>query len=166
MGTMKVFVVGAGAVGCLLGGLAAAAGHEVCLAGGPESTRQLAAHGLRLALPGGWMRLPKVLTALPARWRPELAIVALKRYQLREPAALPPAARSAPAQLVLNADPADDRSLVGYTLLTAVGLEAGEVELASPRSALILPRHESLRQVREAWRAGGLEIVEADSPGA
>lgn len=163
---MKVFVVGAGAVGCLLGGLAAEAGHEVCFAGGPESSRQLAAHGLRLVLPGGWLRLRKVLTALPARWRPDLAIVALKRHQLREPAALPPAARSAPAQLVLNADPGDDRPLLGYTLLTAVGLEGGEVELASARSALILPRHEALREMREAWKAGGLEIVEADSPEA
>ena len=160
---MKVFVLGAGAVGCLLGGLAAEAGHEVCFAGGPESGRQLAAHGLRLVLPGGWLRLRKVLTALPARWRPDLVIVALKRHHLRELSALPPAARGAPAQLVLNADPAEGRPLLGFTLLTAVCLQAGEVELASARSVLVLPRNEALRELHGAWKAGGLEIAETDS---
>jgi 2-dehydropantoate 2-reductase len=160
---MKVLVVGAGAVGCLLGGMAAEAGHEVCFAGSPESGRRLAAHGLRLVLPTGWVRLRKLMTAPPARWRPELAIVALKRHHLREPAALPPAARGAPALLVLNADPAKDRPLVGFTLLTAVRLEPGEVELASPRSVLVLPRHDALRGLHPAWKSGGLEVVESDA---
>ena len=82
-------MVGAGAVGCLLGGLAAEAGHEVCFAGGPESSRQLAAHGLRLVLPRGSAAAAQGpdRDLAPARWRPDLAIVALKRHQLRELAA-------------------------------------------------------------------------------
>ena len=162
---MKICVVGAGAVGGLLGGLAAEAGHEVCFAGSQASMRELAARGLRLVLPGGRLRLRKVMTATaaPARWRPDLGILALKRHQLRELAALPAAARASEL-LVLNAE--DGRPLLGFTLLTSVMLQHGEVELASSRSALILPRHPALRELAVAWKAGGLEVAETDSPEA
>jgi hypothetical protein len=115
---MRVCIIGAGAVGGLLGGLAAEGGHEVCFAGSPSSMRELAARGLRLVLPSGRLRLRKVLTAdlAPARWRPELGIVALKRHQLRELGTLPPAARASEL-LVLNAE--EGRPLL-FTLLTAV----------------------------------------------
>jgi ketopantoate reductase len=160
---MRICVIGAGAVGGLLGGLAAEGGHEVCFAGSPASMRELSARGLRLVLPGGRLRLRKVLTADSAsvRWRPDLGIVALKRHQLRALAALPPAARASEL-LVLNAD--DGRPLLGFTVLTSVMLQHGEVELASARSALILPRHPALRELAGAWRQGGVEIVETDSP--
>jgi len=162
---MKVCIIGAGAVGGLLGGLAAEGGHEVCFAGSAASMRELAARGLRLVLPGGRLRLRKVLTAdlATARWRPELGIVALKRHQLRELAALPPAARASEL-LVLNAD--EGRPLLGFTLFTSVMLQHGEVELASRRSILLLPRHAALRELAASWKAAGLEIVENDAPEA
>jgi 2-dehydropantoate 2-reductase len=162
---MRVCVIGAGAVGGLLGGLAAEAGHEVCFAGSAASMRELAARGLRLVLPGGRLRLAKALTAdlAPARWRPQLGIVALKRHQLRELTSLPPAARAAEL-LVLNAD--EGRPLLGYTLLTAVMLQHGEVELASGRSVLVLPRQAAVRELAGSWKQAGLEVVETDAPEA
>jgi ketopantoate reductase len=162
---MKVCFIGAGAVGGLLGGLAAEGGHEVCFAGSAASMRELSVRGLRLVLPGGRLLLRKILTAdqAPARWRPELGIVALKRHQLRELAAFPPAAR-APELLVMNAD--QGRPLLGFSLLTSVMLQHGEVELASDRSILLLPRHPALRELAGSWKAGGLEIVETDAPEA
>jgi 2-dehydropantoate 2-reductase len=160
---MRVCIIGAGAVGGLLGGLAAEGGHEVCFAGSPSSMRELAARGLRLVLPSGRVRLRKVLTAdlAPARWRPELSIVALKRHQLRELGTLPPAARASEL-LVLNAD--EGRPLLGFTLLTAVMLQHGEVELASGRSVLLLPRQDAVRELSASWKAAGLEIAETDEP--
>ncbi len=160
---MRVCIIGAGAVGALLGGMAAEGGHEVCFAGSPASMRELSARGLRLVLPSGRLRLAKALTAdqAPARWRPHLAIVALKRHQLRELGPLPPAARAAEL-LVLNAD--EGRPLLGFTLLTSVMLQYGEVELASGRSVLLLPRHDALRELAGSWKAAGLEIVESEAP--
>jgi ketopantoate reductase len=162
---VKVCFIGAGAVGGLLGGLAAEGGHEVCFAGSPASMRELGARGLRLILPQGRLTLRKVLTAdaAPARWRPDLGLVALKRHQLRELTALPPPARAAEL-LVLNAD--QGRPLLGFTLLSSVMLQHGEVELASRRSVLVLPRHPALRELVGAWKAGGLEVVESDCPEA
>jgi 2-dehydropantoate 2-reductase len=162
---MRVCVIGAGAVGGLLGGLAAEAGHEVCFAGSAVSMRELAARGLRLVLPGGRLRLRKALTAdlATARWRPELGIVALKRHQLRELGSLPPAARAAEL-LVLNAD--EGRPLLGFTLLTSMMLQHGEVELASGRSVLVLPRHAAVKELAGSWKQAGLEVVETDSPEA
>jgi 2-dehydropantoate 2-reductase len=162
---MRVSIIGAGAVGGLLGGLAAEGGHEVCFAGSPASMRELGARGLRLILPGGRLRWRKVLTAeaAAARWRPELSIVALKRHQLRELGTLPPAARASEL-LVLNAE--KGRPLLGFTLLTSVMLQHGEVELASARSLLLLPRQDSVRELAACWKAAGLEIEECDAPEA
>ena len=163
LGAMRVCIIGAGAIGGLLGGLAAEGGHEVCFAGSQASMRELSARGLRLVLPGSRLRLAKALTAelAPARWRPDIGIVALKRHQLRELAALPPAARAAEL-LVLNAD--QGRPLLGFTLLTSVMLQHGEVELASGRSILLLPRNAALRELAGSWKAGGLEVVETEDP--
>ena len=48
---MRVAVLGAGAIGCLVGGLLAAAGHDVVLIGRPERLAAVARHGLVLDLP-------------------------------------------------------------------------------------------------------------------
>ena len=45
-------------------------------------------------------------------------------------------------------------------------LQHGEVELASARSVLLLPRHDAVRELAASWKASGLEIVETDAPEA
>lgn len=165
MGAMNIRVLGAGAVGSLLGALAAEAGHDVCFTDYAEPARLLAARGLRVVLPGGWLRLPKVRTSPPRR-APELTVVALKRAETRELLRSPLLPREG-LRLVLNADPGDlqppsEGLLPGYTLLTAVMLQPGEVELASRRSVVVLPRHPALREAAKAWKAGGLECVESE----
>jgi 2-dehydropantoate 2-reductase len=164
-GLMNIRVVGAGAVGCLLGGLALEAGHEVTFSGSEEASRQLAAGGLRLVLTDRWVRLPRVRTVEQARRSNELTIVALKRHRLKELKRLP-AARPPGELLFLNCEHEDARSLtppgkepmMGYTLLTSVMLEPGEAELASRRSCLLLTRHPLLEKLAAAWRAGGIEV--------
>ena len=65
---------------------------------------------------------------------------------------------------MLNAE--EGRPLLGFTLLTAVMLQHGEVELASARSVLLLPRHDAVRELAACWKAAGLEITETDAPEA
>jgi len=166
---VNVSVIGAGAVGCLLGGLALEGGHEVSFCGSAEANRQLASRGLRLVLAERWVRLPRVRTGEQARSKPDLILVALKRHQLKELKRLPGAQPGAPI-FFLNCEPEDARSLIppdgeplwGYTLLTSVLLQPGEVELASRRSCLLLSRHPRLEQLAPAWRAGGLEVHQTE----
>jgi 2-dehydropantoate 2-reductase len=162
---MNVRVVGAGAVGCLLGGLALEDGHEVTFSGSEEANRQLAVAGLRLVLADRWVCLPQVRTVEQARRKNQLTIVALKRHRLKELKRLP--AAQPPGQLLfLNCEPEDARSLtppgeepmMGYTLLTSVMLQPGEAELASRKSWLLLTRHPLLEKLAAAWRAGGIEV--------
>jgi len=166
---MRIRVLGAGAVGSLLGALATEAGHEVTFTGSAEAMRQLAGRGLRVILPERWLCLPKVNTAAApaARRPPELTIVALKRHQLKE-LGQTPAFPSSGLRLVLNGElpgpPEDGESLRGFTLFTAVMLQHGEVELASRKSVLILPRHDALRALARDWKAGGIEVAETDAP--
>jgi ketopantoate reductase len=168
-GLVNISVIGAGAVGSLLGGLALEDGHEVSFYGSEEASRQLASRGLRLVLADRWVRLPRVRTGQQARQKPELTLVALKRHQLRELKRLPGAQPAAPV-VFFNCEPEDARALVpsdvqllsGYTLLTSVLLQHGEVELASRRSCLLLSKHPCLEQIAPAWRAGGIEVQFAE----
>jgi 2-dehydropantoate 2-reductase len=48
---LKILVIGAGAIGCFVGGRLAAAGHEVTLVGRPALMGKIAAAGLCLRHP-------------------------------------------------------------------------------------------------------------------
>ncbi len=77
----RVVVVGAGAIGGTVGGLLAAAGHEVMLVARGAHGDALADGGLRLRRPGGEqvLRVPVARTPGEVGWRPEdLAVVAVK----------------------------------------------------------------------------------------
>ena len=50
---LKILVVGAGAIGCLVGGKLALAGNDVTLAGRPRIAEAIHSHGLRLIEPSG-----------------------------------------------------------------------------------------------------------------
>jgi len=50
---MRIAVLGAGAIGCLVGGLLAAAGHDVALIGRPARLAPVVGGGLRVRLAGG-----------------------------------------------------------------------------------------------------------------
>jgi ketopantoate reductase len=168
-GLVNVSVIGAGAVGSLLGGLALEGGHEVSFCGSEETNRQLATRGLRVVLADRWVRLPRVRSGPQARRKPELILVALKRHQLKELKRLPGAQPAAPI-VFFNCEPEDARPLVppeaellsGYTLLTSVLLQPGEVELASRRSCLLLGKHPLLERLAPAWKAGGIEVQFAE----
>lgn len=82
-----VLVMGAGNVGCYLGGRLQAAGVALDFVGRPAVTGELAAHGLRLTdLSGGEHHLPpaalQLHTRLPDAARPALVMLCVKRPAL------------------------------------------------------------------------------------
>jgi ketopantoate reductase len=142
---MQVVVVGPGAVGCLLGGLARLAGHEVTLVG-RRGAIVAPAEGIRITQPGGWSVARGFLPAVPAE--PDRVMVALGRHHLAElkRGGLPLPETKAPA-LFWNCDPGVPSRLglrgawsVGLTLLCAVQMQAADVELAPGGATLVVER--------------------------
>ena len=78
---MKVAVIGAGAVGGLLGGLLAEAGEDVTLVGRAAQVEEIRARGLRLRGVGG-ERVVRLEAAESLDERPDLAIFAMKTQDL------------------------------------------------------------------------------------
>jgi len=82
---MRVLVIGAGAIGCLVGGKLALGGHTVTLVGRPRFAASVAAHGLRLFDAHGEHVVRSVLPAasLADAWRGapfDLALLTVKSY--------------------------------------------------------------------------------------
>ncbi|MDT8999252.1 2-dehydropantoate 2-reductase [Paucibacter sp. APW11] len=82
-GSAPVLVMGAGAIGCYLGGLLQAAGLAVVFVGRPRVLDALAAHGLNLSdRDGGQRRLRRealrLETSIPAGLQPALTLLCVK----------------------------------------------------------------------------------------
>ena len=79
----RVLVMGAGAVGCYVGGCLQAAGVDVTFVGRPRVLQALMHHGLRLSdLDGGSRRLDapslRLTTEIPADIAPTLVLLTVK----------------------------------------------------------------------------------------
>ncbi|WP_374412375.1 2-dehydropantoate 2-reductase [Hydrogenophaga sp.] len=84
-----VLVMGAGLIGCYLGGRLQAAGVSVDFVGRPSVLQELAAHGLHLTdLSGGTWRVPaselRLHEDVPAGSRPALVLLCVKRPALAQ----------------------------------------------------------------------------------
>lgn len=83
---IKTLVIGAGAIGCLVGGRLASAGHEVILLGRPSLKQAVERAGLRLTWPDGHSQTlaPQViesLTEAPLGWPSlDLVLVTVKSF--------------------------------------------------------------------------------------
>lgn len=85
MNPLRILIIGAGAIGCFVGGKLAAAGHNVTLVGRPRTTAAIKARGLELrTADGAGSTIPSIIAvsslrdALPGSYR--LAILAVKSY--------------------------------------------------------------------------------------
>ncbi|MCP4167146.1 MAG: 2-dehydropantoate 2-reductase [Chloroflexi bacterium] len=83
---MKILIIGAGAIGCMLAARLAGVGHEVTLAARPKTARQIIENGLRLIESDGRVQVAKVEVtpgigeALTGASPYDLAVIAVKAY--------------------------------------------------------------------------------------
>jgi 2-dehydropantoate 2-reductase len=145
---VRIAVLGAGAIGSVLGGLLAREGHEVTLVGRRESVEAIRARGLRMEGCLGSLELP-VHAATSLGFAPDLALLAVKtqdvqaavrehRGELREVplVTLQNGVRS--DALVAAALPGAD-VISGVVVVTATYLEPGKVTLVD-RGHLVIGR--------------------------
>jgi len=104
---MRVLVIGAGAVGSLLGARLALAGHAVTLAGRPALVEAVAGRGLTLIEPDGSRRVARVaaldgIAAALAEGSYDIALVTVKAYDTAAAIAELTAATRTPPLLTLQ----------------------------------------------------------------
>jgi 2-dehydropantoate 2-reductase len=107
---MKVLVIGAGAIGGLIGGRLALAGHQVTLVDKPDVVTALKARGLTVIDRDGVAARPNAVTALMEATEgpdPDLAILAVKAHDIGDVAQLAGrcASRGVPLITVQNGIP-------------------------------------------------------------
>ncbi len=168
---LRIQVIGAGAIGSLLGGLLAAKNHQVSFISNEQVLKTPEQKGLRIILPDNFINT-KLVFRRPGE-EADLLIVALKRFHLKNLTKeyfadfkLVPGGK----MLFINCDPSSMRSLIpdgvkgvmALTLLNAVQFEAGEVELCSKRSLLLIVKNKELKKIMNELRGYGLEIEESD----
>lgn len=168
---LRIQVIGSGAIGSLLGGLLAAKNHQVAFISHKKDLKTTQQLGLRIILPDNFINT-KIFVSRPGE-EADLLIVALKRFHLKNLTKeffadfkLAPGGKI----LFINCDPSRMRSLlpdgvkggVALTLLNAVQFEAGEVELCSKRSLLLIERDREFKKIMNELRGYGLEIKESD----
>lgn len=163
---MDIVVIGPGAVGSLLGGLARLDGHAVSLVGRGGTAL---AGSLRLVLPSGWISADGF--TVPAAAKADLAMVALGRHHLagvrKGGLGLP---RQTAHAVFWNVDPAEPARLgidagqwsPGVTLLTAVRLQEGDVTLAGERPTLVVERRSGAGRALAGFARRGIAVVEVD----
>jgi hypothetical protein len=162
---MDIVVIGAGAIGSLLGGLARVDGHAVSLVG----RRGADAGPLRLVLPSGWKAADGFVVPAPAR--ADLVMVALGRHHLAALRKGGPVLRPGTAHAVFwNVDPAQPARLgidagqwsPGVTLLTAVRLQERDVTLAGERPTLVVERRSGAGRALKGFPRHGITVLEVD----
>ncbi|MBA7681187.1 hypothetical protein ES703_89524 [subsurface metagenome] len=192
---MRILILGSGAVGTLLGGLLSYSGSEVFFSGNRENLKVLEKVGLRIQLPGRWLKLSGLKPGAMDREAEALndqgagsvpgspadalsngadfLFITLKRRHLKtlKPACLAEQPLSAGGKIIFfNCDPADKdkltpagaESYLALTLLNAVMLQPGDVELASSRSVLIYEKNRELKRLLSSLKVLGIELYEAD----
>jgi ketopantoate reductase len=178
---MKISVLGAGAVGSVMGGLLSLCGHDVHLIGSatekPANTRRVSARArpMRIILADAWHLADRLeYGAVPD---PDLLLVTLGRqhlHALKRDSFRNQVDREKSHVVFANCDPAepgrlgftDEKSSLLLTIMEAMRLQEGEVELVSRKPFLVMEKRSPLTQIAEGLtRFGfGLRIVDDAVP--
>lgn len=152
MDPLRILIVGAGAIGCFVGGKLAAAGHAVTLVGRPRTTAAIQARGLALRATGGATQtipsisaVSSVRDALPDPFH--LVILAVKSYdtaaaldELASAGSAPPAILSLQNGVGNEEAIADrfgaQRALAGTITAPVEAPEPGLVQVTKPDFAI------------------------------
>ncbi len=152
MDPLRILIIGAGAIGCFVGGKLAAAGHAVTLVGRPRTTAAIQARGLALRATGGATQtipsisaVSSVRDALPEPFH--LVILAVKSYdtaaaldELASAGSAPPAILSLQNGVGNEEAIADrfgaQRALAGTITAPVEAPEPGLVQVTKPDFAI------------------------------
>jgi ketopantoate reductase len=165
---MRICILGPGAVGSLLGGLAAAGGHAVRFVGrtppaGPDGTR------LRMTLPWGWRTVDGLTWGCGPTRGPEdeLLLVCLGRQHTRllKKGAIGAAAAGRPVVLC-NADPAEadrlgvpaEHRLPCVTLMSAARCQERDVELHDAPPVLVVQSGSPAETLFKGFASLGVKV--------
>ncbi len=180
---MRIVILGAGAVGGLLGGLLAYIGGEVYFSGNQEALDYMKKQGLRIRLPHQYVKLEPSRIATISRGggsfmkfdrEPvDFIFITVRRYHLKDLSldfqvgrVLKPQGKilffNCHYDDIRRVSPEPERSLLCLSLLTAVMLQPGDVELASPRSVLIYQRDKNVKKVMSGLKGLGIDLQEVD----
>ena len=167
---MEIAIIGPGSVGTLPGGLLSVSGHQVRLRGKKRPARQ--GTTLRLVLPDRWLMAEGVRFEGPEdpTGSLEAFLVTMGRHHLHVERR-PDFARligggDAPVAF-FNCDPAEPQRLAvpgerlrfGLTLMNAVKLQDGEVELTTPKSAIIYEKSRPVSRLLQGFASFGFQLL-------
>jgi ketopantoate reductase len=169
---MDISILGPGAVGTLIGGLARLKGHGVTLRGRRQPVE---AGALRMVLPGQWLLSDGLKRQGPEDevGSPDLFLVALGRHHLhavRRPDFIRAIGGGEAPIAFLNCDPAEparlavpaDRLRLCLTLMNAVKLQDNDVELASAAPWLLFERTPLLGRLARDLSGYGFQAMAVD----
>jgi len=168
---LRIQVIGAGAIGSLLGGLLTAKNHQVSFISNEKNLKNEEQLSLRIILPDNFINT-KISVSRPGE-EADLLIIALKRFHLKNLTKeffadfkFAPGGKilfmNCDLSRVMGVVPDGVKVGVALTLLNAVQFETGEVELCSKRSLLLIERDKELKKVMNELRGYGLEVKESD----
>jgi ketopantoate reductase len=170
---MEITIIGPGAVGTLLGGLLQVKGHTVTLRG--KTRPPVPGISCRVLLPDRWLLVQGGAREgrETAPGNPDAFLVTLGRHHLhamRRPDFTRLLGSGDAPVVFFNCDPAEpdrlavpgERLRVGLTLFTAVKLQEGDVELATPGPAIMFERCPVVARVFQNFSSFGFKLFPVD----
>jgi ketopantoate reductase len=170
---MDITIIGPGAVGTLLGGLLRVKGHAVALRGRRQSEER--GRSVRIQLPGRWLVAEGLRFENPEDpvRSPDIHLVTLGRHHMhaeRRPDFLRLIGAGDGPVAVFNADPLETERLAipterlrhCLTLMSAVKLQAAEVELTTEKPVVIHEKSRALSKLLQDLSAYGFQVLPVD----
>lgn len=136
---MRVAVIGAGAIGCMLAARLSAAGHDVLLIGRQAQVEAIRERGLTLSLPDGSEQVYRLRAETSLLERPDLVLLTVKSQDVaRACRDILPVARDVPVVALQNGVQAEELAaevlgrapvMGGVVMIAASYLEPGRVQV-------------------------------------
>ena len=170
---MEITIIGPGAVGTLLGSLLQLKGHRVTLRGRRQPADPNAIQ--RVVLPGQWLVVDGLRSEGPedAAGSAEAFFVTMGRHHLhaeRRPDFTRLVGSGDAPVVFFNCDPAEpermavdpERVHLCLTMMNAVSLQRGDVELSTEKPVLVYQRSPRLARILSALSSFGFQVLPVD----
>ncbi|MBN1697893.1 MAG: hypothetical protein JW881_10305 [Spirochaetales bacterium] len=168
---MEIKIIGAGAVGSLIGGLLSIKGSDIFFLKNPENKSTPSSHNLRIVLPDRWLVVEGICK--DGERKADMLFVTLKRHQVREITKeyLLPYMEDEKSEIIFfncdifdlsNFKPGNTPISFCLSLLCSVKLQSGDVELCSSSSCLIVEKKKHLKKLFAPLKDFGIKVLCVD----